>query len=34
MLGEVIGKVFSSLLKVQAELILLDVAAHPVESHV
>ena len=34
MLGEVIGKVFGSLLPVQAELILLDAAAHPVESHV
>ena len=33
MLGEVIGKVFSSLLPVEAELVLLDVAAHPVESH-
>ena len=33
-LGEVIGKVFSSLLPVQAEMVLLDVAAHPVESHV
>ena len=33
MLGEVIGKVFSSLLRVQAELILLDAAAHPVKSH-
>ena len=31
--GEVIGKVFSSLLPVQAELILLDAAAHPVETH-
>ena len=34
MLGEVIGKIFSSLLPVQAELIFLDGAAHPVESHV
>ena len=34
MLGEVIGKVFGSLLPVQAELIILDVAAHPVEMHV
>ena len=34
MLGEVIGKVFGSLLPVQAELILLDAAAHPVETHV
>ena len=33
-LGEVIGKVFSSLLPVEAELVLLDVAAHPVEAHV
>ena len=33
-LGEVIGKVFSSLLQVQAELILLDATAHPVETHV
>ena len=33
-LGEVIGKVFSSLLTVEAELILLDAAAHPVETHV
>ena len=33
-LGELIGKFFGSLLPVQAELILLDVAAHPVESHV
>ena len=32
-LGEVIGKVFDSLLSVQAELILLYAAAHPVESH-
>ena len=34
MLGEVIGKVFGSLLPVQAELILIDAEAHPVESHV
>ena len=34
MLGEVISKVFSSLLPVQAELILFDAAAHPVETHV
>ena len=34
MLGEVIGKVFGSLLLVQAELILLDAEEHPVESHV
>ena len=34
MLGEVIDKVFSSLLPVQAELILLDAAAHPVETHI
>ena len=34
MLGEVIGKVFSSLLPVQVELILLDAAAHQVETHV
>ena len=34
MLGEVIGKVFGSLLTVQVELIFLDAAAHPVESHV
>ena len=34
MLGEVIGKVLSSLLTVEAELILLDAAAHPVETHV
>ena len=32
-LGEVIGKVFGSPLPVQAELILIDVADHPVESH-
>ena len=34
MLGEVIRKIFSSLLPVQAELVLLDAAAHPVETHV
>ena len=34
MLGEAIGKVFSSLLPVQAELILLNAAAHPVETYV
>ena len=34
MLDEVIVKVFSSLLQVQSELILLDAAAHPVETHV
>ena len=34
MLGEVIGKVFGSLLPVQAESILLDAAAHSVEYHV
>ena len=34
MLAEVISKVFGSLLPVQAELILFDSAAHPVESHV
>ena len=33
-LGEVIGKVFSSFLPVQAELVLFDAAAHPVETHV
>ena len=33
-LGELIGKVLVSLLPVQAELILLDAAEHPVESHV
>ena len=33
-LGEVIGKVLSSLLPVEAELVLLDAAAHPVEAHV
>ena len=33
-LGEVIGKVFSSLLPVEAELVLLDTAAYPVEIHV
>ena len=34
MLGEVIGKVFSSILPVQAELILLYAAAHPGETYV
>ena len=34
MLREVIGKVISSLLPVQVELILLDAAAYPVEMHV
>ena len=34
MLGEVIGKVFSYLLPVEEELVLLDAAAHPVEAHV
>ena len=33
-LGEVIGNIFSSLLPVQAELVLLDAVAHPVETHV
>ena len=33
-LGEVIGKVFSSLISLEAELVLLDTAAHPVEAHV
>ena len=33
-LGELIGKVFSSLLPVEAELVLLDAAAHPAEAHV
>ena len=33
MLREVIGKVFGSLLPVQAELVLLDVVEHPLESH-
>ena len=33
-LGEVIVKVFGSLLPLQAEFIFLDAAAHPVESHV
>ena len=33
-LGEVIGKVFSSVLQVEAELVLLDVVEHPVEAHV
>ena len=34
MLGEVISKVFGSLLPVQVELILFDSVAHPVELHV
>ena len=34
MLGEVIGKVFSSFLPVQAELVLFDAAAHPLETNV
>ena len=33
-LGEVISKVFGSLLPVQEEFILLDAESHPVESHV
>ena len=33
-LGELIGKVFGSLLPVQSELILFDAAAYPVKSHV
>ena len=33
-LGEVIGKVFSYLLPLEAELVLLDAAAHPVEAYV
>ena len=33
-LGEVTGKVFSYLMPVEAELIFLDAAAHPVEAHV
>ena len=33
-LGEVIGKIFSSLLPVEAKLFLLDVTLHPVEAHV
>ena len=32
--GEVIGKVSSSLLPVEAKLFLLDVTPHPVEAHV
>ena len=32
-LGEVIGKVFSSLLPLNTKLILLDAATHPVETH-
>ena len=34
MCGEVIGKIFSSLLTVEAELFLLDATSHPVEAHV
>ena len=34
LLGELIGKVFSSLLPVEAELVLLDAAAHTVEMNV
>ena len=34
MLGEVTGKVFSSFVPVQTELVLFDAAAHPVETHV
>ena len=33
-LGEVIGKIFSSLLPVEAELFLFDATSHPVEAHV
>ena len=33
-LGEVTGKVFSSLLPVEAELVLFYAVAHPVEAHV
>ena len=33
-LGEVIGKFFSSLMPVEAELVLFYAAAHPVEAHV
>ena len=32
--GELIGKVFSSLLPVEAELFLIDATPHPVEAHV
>ena len=32
--GEVIGKIFSSLLPVEAELFFLDATSHPVEAHV
>ena len=32
--GEVIGKIFSSLLSVEAKLFLLDATPHPVEAHV
>ena len=34
MFGEVIGKIFSSLLKVEAKLFLLDMTQHPVKAHV
>ena len=34
MLGEVIGKIFSSLLPVQVGLVVLDVEVHTVETHV
>ena len=34
MLGEVIGKIFSSLLPVQVELVLFDAAEHPLETHI
>ena len=34
MLGEVIGKIFSSLLPVEAKCFLLDATLHPVEVHV
>ena len=33
MLGEVTGNIFSSLLPVQEELVLIDAAAHPVETN-
>ena len=32
--GEVIGKIFSSLLTVEAKLFLIDASSHPVEAHV
>ena len=32
--GELTGKVFSSFVPVQTELVLFDAAAHPVETHV